>query len=256
MCLITFAYHQHPDYSFIMLANRDEFYERPTDLLNYWKDSPDILAGRDKLQGGTWLGVNKAGLFSAVTNYRDGKNLSTDRLSRGDLTRKFLLSDISASHYVEELTPHQHLYGDYNLLLGDSNGLYYCSNRNEAPQQLTPGIYGLSNALLDSPWPKLKALKSHFATEIGSNKLDIEALLAIMANREQAPEEELPHTGISETWEKLLSSIFIQADNYGTRATTLLLQKPTGETRIIEQSFDVNGPLERREFELSLPPIG
>ena len=261
MCLITFAYHCHPDYPLIVLANRDEFYARPSDLLAYWEDEPSVLAGRDKQLSGTWLGLNKAGLFTAVTNYRDGTNTASDRRSRGDLTRNFLCAKKTASCYIEELAPHQHQFGDYNLLLGDSTGLYYCSNRAPNSQKLSPGIYGLSNALLNTPWPKLEYVKAKLAevlnnTELNTKTLPIDTLLTIMSDRAEAPLEERPDTGISAAWEKLLSSAFIQTENYGTRATTLILQKTNGDTQIIEQSFDANGPIERRNYSLNIPVIG
>lgn len=256
MCLITFAYNCHPEYSFILLANRDEFYQRPSDPLDYWKDQPDILAGRDREKSGTWLGINTRGAFTAVTNYRDGSRPSKPLRSRGELTANYLNSDDSAATYAQQLEGSKAQYGGFNLLLADDSGLYSCASRTTDVQKLEPGIYALSNALLDTPWPKLKEVKQNLSNEIKQKELDISNLFKIMRNPAKACDADLPSTGISKEWEKQLSSIFIQLETYGTRATTVLLQKPNGTTRIIEQNYNVSGPTEQVEFLLDVLPIG
>lgn len=221
----------------------------------FWADQPELLAGRDLLQGGTWLGLNRSGLFTTVTNYRDGRRQDPDTLlSRGNLTRDYLERTKSATEYLQQLQPE--LYGGYNLLVGDSSGLYHHSNRGHSSGKLSAGVYGLSNALLDTPWPKLERVKSGLNRLIQNRKPDIDQLLSLMQDPEQAADKTLPDTGISYDWEKKLSSPFIQSDSYGTRATTLLLQRPDGQTRVIEQSYDQQGATTLVEFELQLTPIG
>ncbi|WP_286240403.1 NRDE family protein [Neptuniibacter halophilus] len=257
MCLISFAYQCHPQYSLILLANRDEFYQRPTQPMHYWEDLPGILAGRDLEMGGTWLGVNRNGAFSAVTNFRDGRRGAVNRRSRGELTRNYLSSGLSATDYLDRIEAEQFSYGDFNLLLGDSNGLYYLSNRSKQSwQHLSPGVYGMSNALLDTPWPKLQQVKQELQAQLQYPEPAMEQLLNIMTNPRTAADADLPDTGISLEWERMLSSAFIHAENYGTRAITLLLQKPCGETRIVEHNFAGEGATERYEYRLQIPAIG
>ncbi|MGH1463276.1 MAG: NRDE family protein [Neptuniibacter sp.] len=253
---MTFAYKSHPVYSFILLANRDEFYNRPSKTMHYWDDHSDVLAGRDLEHGGTWLGINQQGKFSAVTNYRDGKKTQDNVRSRGGLTREFLCSTSDAITYLQTLQTRQHEYGDYNLLTGDTSGLYYQSNREGPIKKITPGVYGLSNALLDTPWPKLINARSSLQKMLHDNEPERDKLLDIMSDKLKAVPKELPDTGIPYDWELLLSSCFIQSADYGTRATTVLLQKPNGETTIIEKSFGPKGAEEEHEFSLITKAIG
>lgn len=263
MCLMTFAYQSHPDYNLILVANRDEAYGRPTQGAAPWAQDPDLIAGQDLEQGGTWLGIHRSGRLSAVTNYRDGRAGANPALrSRGHLTRDFLLSRASADsisrHYAEQGAH----YGAFNLLLGDIEGLYYLSNRGQAPERLGPGIYGLSNALLDSPWPKLQQARDALSVALGSisarqGRLQLAAQLTeVLAARSQAPDAQLPDTGISIELERKLSPCFIQLESYGTRATTILLQDYQGNSFFYEQSFDARGPTEVRHYVLQLPPFG
>ena len=257
MCLITFAYKSHPTYSFILAANRDEFYERASAPLTYWDEDKNILAGQDLIQGGTWLGLNSQSHFATVTNYRDGATPDNDRLlSRGKLTRNFLEYHSSAREYLTELEATKQQYGGFNLLLGDAFGLYHLSNKGHSSMKLSPGVYGLSNALLNTPWPKLIQVRDQLSLLIQQPEIDPDALFSIMQSDQQADDAQLPDTGIGYDWEKLLSSCFIRTGTYGTRATTLLLQKPCGETHIIEQNYDANGPQQRYQYRLALTPIG
>lgn len=257
MCLITFAYRSHPEYSLILLANRDEFYQRPTRAMNFWQEDPNILAGQDLEQGGTWLGLNKAGKFTTVTNYRNGRERRDGLRSRGHLTRDYLTGDTNATEYLATLTAEQQRYGAFNLLLGDQQGLHYLSNRSNAqPQRLGAGVYGLSNALLDSPWPKLQKVKQGLKAALHASELSTQSLIDIMLDPTEADTHQLPDTGISAAWEKSLSACFIRIPEYGTRATTLLMQKPDGSTYIREQNFDAQGEGPCHEYQLDLPPIG
>nr|WP_067290819.1 NRDE family protein [Marinobacterium profundum] len=263
MCLMTFAYQSHPDYNLILIANRDEAYSRPTQGATAWMQDNDLIAGQDLEQGGTWLGIHRSGRLSAVTNFRDGRAPANPTLrSRGHLTRDFLLSRESAQSSSQHYAEQGEHYGAFNLLLGDIEGLYYLSNRGRAPERLDPGIHGLSNALLDSPWPKLQqareALSAALSTiSVQQDRLQLAAQLTeVLAARSQAPDAQLPDTGISLELERKLSPCFIQLESYGTRATTVLLQDYQGNSCFYEQSFDAQGPTEVRHYQLQLPPFG
>ncbi|MCO4757169.1 MAG: NRDE family protein [Oceanospirillaceae bacterium] len=257
MCLITFAYDSHPVYSLVLVANRDEFFRRPSREVHYWQDTPHILAGRDLEQGGTWLGLNQHGHFATVTNHRNGRDKPQGLRSRGDLTRRYLSKPQPAKDYLTQLEPEQHAYGAFNLLLGDETGLHYLSNRSDATQRpLAPGIYGLSNALLDTPWPKLLKVRNGLKQELQDDRLIAEKLIHLMLDQTSAADTDLPDTGISTEWEKMLSACFIRSADYGTRAVTLLLQKPDGTTYLREDTFDTHGNTDSQEFQLQLPAIG
>ncbi len=255
MCLIVFAYQCHPDYPLLLVANRDEFFARPTLAMDIWPDHPTVLAGRDLEQMGTWLGVSKEGKFSAVTNYRNGKDKSTTLLSRGNLTKEFLTGSDSASDFLNHLSHTKQNYGGFNLLLGDKTGLYYTSNRGAESTQLTPGIYGLSNAFLDTPWPKLLKAKENLRAALNT-EISLENLANVLNDQKVAADEQLPDTGISQAWERLLSSCFIHSAEYGTRATTVLRQRKDGLTELIETSYGAEGFLEQRRYSEQLPLIG
>jgi len=253
MCLILMAYRVHPDYELLVAANRDEFYDRPTAPLAFWDDHPALLAGRDLQEGGAWMGLSGAGRFAALTNYRDPDRVRPDAPSRGHLVRDYLCGDRSASAYLDRLRASGADYNGFNLLLGDETGLYYYSNRASGFQALTPGLYGLSNHLLDTPWPKLKrgrrALRR--VLECGSEPTP-DALLRLLADRTPAPDAELPDTGVPLEWERWLSSIFIDAPGYGTRSSTVLLVEAGRRVRMVETTWvDAS----RREFMLDWLPL-
>lgn len=257
MCLIIFAYQVVPEYPLVLLSNRDEFYQRPSAKMDFWQDNPQILAGRDLQQGGTWLGLNTDGKFAAITNYRDGTNQTSPMLSRGFLTRQFLNTKTTAQDYLHTLPEIEHKFTGFSLLLGDSQGLYYHSNRDSAGyKQLTSGIYGLSNALLDTSWHKLNKAKKALCHSLQQGDISLDRLMSIMADTEQAKDEDLPNTGISYQWEKMLSSCFISLDSYGTRATSIILQHLSGNTLVAEQSFTAQGKHDYQQFQLQLIPVG
>lgn len=255
MCLITFAYRQHPEYPLIVVANRDEFYARPTMNMHFWEGRTDVLAGIDLEQKGTWLGINKAGKFSAVTNYRQGGNKETGLRSRGHLTRRFLTEAINADTYLKELQVDSHQFGGFNLLLGDASGLYYSSNKGAESRRLKPGVYGLSNAHLDTDWPKVLQAKQHLQQVI-QNEISLDKLAQVLSCKQQAEDKDLPHTGVTLEWEKQLSSCFINIEGYGTRATSVLLQNKEGVIQIAEFRFDQAGQTGKQLFTLTTPLIG
>lgn len=239
MCLILFAYQQHPDYPLIMLSNRDEFFSRPSQAAHFWPDLPSIFAGRDKEASGTWLGVNKNGRIAAVTNFREPTQNQTYPLSRGELTAKFLQGNQHPNTYLQNIDTKQHLYSGFNLLVGTTEQLYYYSNRQREILQLPKGIHGLSNSLLNSPWPKVDTGKAALKQQL--SQLDRQTLINILLDKQQHNDLLLPNTGIGIEAERMLSSRFIHSEHYGTRAATLLLIDKHGHMDFIEQTFLPDG---------------
>lgn len=242
MCLILFALNQHKDYPLIVIANRDEFYARPTLPAHWWEEHPQIFAGRDLTAGGTWMGVTRQGRFAAVTNVREPGGMSPGERSRGDLTREFLQSDIAARDYLEQLEPDLKKYSGFNLLLGDDQGLWFTSNRESGIAKIQPGFHGISNGRFDEPWPKLKTGKQALADAILSGA-DTKRLMQILSDGDQAADHLLPDTGIELSFERLLSSRFIHSEEYGTRASTLVKFSNQNTIEYIEQNYDVDGSM-------------
>ncbi|HET8710761.1 MAG TPA: NRDE family protein [Spongiibacteraceae bacterium] len=240
MCLIVFAIDSHPRYPFVLAANRDEFYARPTRSLHAWPDAPQVYAGRDLEAGGTWLGITRHRRFAAITNVREGVHRTSTQRSRGELTRDFLLGTQSAASYAEQVYGDGDHYAGFNLLLGDGADIYYCSNRGETPRALTRGIYGLSNDSLDTPWPKVVGGKAELRKLLESEP-STAALLRILADTHRPDDSELPDTGVGLDLERKYSSRFIASDEYGTRASTALLIDSRGDVEICEQNFGGHG---------------
>ncbi|MEO6393773.1 MAG: NRDE family protein [Pyrinomonadaceae bacterium] len=249
MCSIFLAYEEHPDYRLIVAANRDEFFDRRTAAAGYWEDAPGVLAGRDLRSGGTWLGLGGNHRFAAVTNYRDPA-APAGRMSRGRLVSDFIAGTDSPERYLDAISESTAEYSGFNLLVSDSRSLWYFSNRNGAAQELSPGIYGLSNHLLDTPWPKVVKGKSALASALSDpEEVRIEQLFALLANDAQAPDDELPDTGIGREKERALSPIFIQTPDYGTRSATVVLDSIDGTTVFCERTFgNTTGQPEERSF--------
>lgn len=225
MCIILFAYDRHADNPLIVLANRDEYYDRPSLAANFWPDYSSIYAGRDLIGGGTWLGVTKSGRFAAVTNYRD-PSAPTGSRSRGELVAGFLASDAAAERYLDDIAERPDDYSGFNLLVGEISSrrreLFYYSNRGGDPAQLPAGIYGLSNHLLDTPWPKVALGKRRFEDLISNTEIDRDKCFEILTDDTLAADADLPSTGIPYEAEKAISAIFIKTPGYGTRCSTVL----------------------------------
>jgi uncharacterized protein with NRDE domain len=223
MCLVLFAWQAHPRYRLVVAANRDEFRARPTAAADWWGEEP-IWGGRDLLAGGTWLGVDRAGRVAAVTNVREAAEREAPKhpRSRGALTADFLRSSASPAAHIDERLPVATEFGPHNLLVGDAAELRWWSNRADAPRLVEPGVHGLSNAALDTPWPKVvsgvAALQAALADEP-----DVDALFSLLDDRSIAPDEQLPDTGFGLEWERRLSPRFLEGPVYGTRASTVLL---------------------------------
>jgi uncharacterized protein with NRDE domain len=248
MCLILIGYHCHPGYELVVAANRDEFHERPTEPLHFWDETPQVLAGRDLQEGGTWMGITRTGRFAAITNYRDPGRVKSGAPSRGRLVRDFLQDSPPASEYFAQLRLVTADYNGFNLLLGDETGLYYHSNYTGEIRALTAGWYGLSNHLLDTPWPKvqrgLRLLRDRLDRRRDPAPDD---LLDVLTDRQVAPDADLPQTGVPLEWERWLSPIFIEAPGYGTRSSTALLVGNDGNAHIVEITW---ADFSRREFHL------
>ena len=237
MCLILTAYRQHKHYPLVLAANRDEFYNRPTRQIEAWQDRPGIIAGRDLKGSGTWMGIDRQGRLAAITNYRDPANLKSDAPTRGLLVSNFLSGTPSAESYLTTLSKTADRYNGFNLLLYDQSGLWHYSNRQGAITALEPGIHGLSNHLLNTPWPKVRRGRHAFAEALQANpSIDPETLLTLMEDRRIAPDDQLPQTGVSLEWERMLSPMFIQSDTYGTRCTSVVLFNRSGMISFVEKT--------------------
>lgn len=235
MCLIVFAWKLIPQCPLVMAANRDEFFERPTQAASWWEDAPDIYAGRDLQAGGTWLGTDKQGRFAALTNIRNGQAARTEARSRGELVANYLRGDLEARDYIQTLRETAADYNGFNLLVGDATSAYWFSNdADEEERALEPGIYGLSNGALDTPWPKVLRAKAQFASLLCQAAPD-DAYFEMLADTTQASDSRLPDTGVSLEWERLLSPICIESPAYGTRASTLLRVHASGDSLLVEK---------------------
>jgi uncharacterized protein with NRDE domain len=228
----------HPKYRMVLAANRDEYYNRPTAPIAFHDDSSDVLGGRDLKHHGMWLGITRFGRFSAITNYRDpGRNLS-DAPSRGFLVRDFLIGNASPIKYLEHVKSIGHQYNGYNLLVGDRSELYYYSNRGNNIEKLKPGIYGLSNHLMDTPWPKITKGKSDLGKLLnGSEDINPEDIFDILKDGSCPPDSMLPDTGVDLEWERILSPLFITSEIYGTRSSSIIFIERKGEVTFLERTF-------------------
>lgn len=256
MCLILLAWQAHPGYPLVVAANRDEFFARPTAAAGFWDEAPDILAGRDLSAGGTWMGITRQGRFAALTNFREpGKN-RPQAPSRGKLVSDFLAGTMSAPDYLEKLSRTSAAYNGFNLLCGSQNqGLWHCSNRSESgePHRLVAGIYGLSNHLLDTPWPKVAQGKSDLAKALAALPQD-QPLFELLRDANVHQDDQLPRTGVSLEWERILSAAFvIGMPDYGTRSSTVLCFDRQQFLSFDEQTWLPAGlPGNRRRFHLKL----
>lgn len=258
MCLIAFALDAHPDYALVLAANRDEFYDRPTAPAHFWADEDGLLAGRDERAGGTWMGLTRAGRFAALTNVRDASMPErANAPSRGQLVTDFLRDDRPPARFAEALASEAERYNGFNLLLGTFGGaaqLLHCTNRNEnTTRRVAPGVHGLSNASLDTTWPKVETAKAALRRTLATGgDPRPEGLIDLMNDAEPAPADALPDTGVAPEWERALSSIFIRTDGYGTRSSTALLVARDGAVTFVERTFASGGsPTDRRfSFEV------
>ncbi len=249
MCLIVVAIDLRVDYPLMIAANRDEFFGRASAPANYWPDFPQVLAGRDLEQGGTWMGISHPYRIAAVTNFRDGAR-RIGRKSRGWLVRDFLTGEASPEAFLASIDAEHGAYDGFNLIVGSGQQLMHYSNRTRRVTGLGAGVYGLSNHLLDTPWPKVERAKQALRGLDCAPREDLESGLAqLLADDARAPDDDLPRTGVSMEWERVLSSAFIRTADYGTRASTIVLRGADGHTSFVESAFGPDGqPLQTRRF--------
>ena len=255
MCLLIFAHQLAPDYPLLVAANRDEFYARPTAVSDFWVDQPYLLAGRDLQQGGTWMGATRGGRFAAVTNYRDPATTAIAPRSRGELPLGYLTGSQEASDYLHDVASRSLDYAGFNLLVGDRHSLWFFSNSSPAqPQCLPPGIYGLSNARLDTPWPKVALGKARLAALLEAGPISHDTLATVVNDRQAADPRALLGHGLDGPMDPVLSAQFIVTGGYGTRSSTTLWIDAHQRASWREQSFNAQGALsdeQHLEFCLS-----
>jgi uncharacterized protein with NRDE domain len=262
MCLIVLAWRPSPKILLAVAANRDEFFARPTAAAAWWADAPDVFGGRDLVAGGTWMGVTRAGRFAALTNFRDmAAARKSGAPSRGRLVGDFLRrkEEERPSEYVARVQPGASAFEGFNLLLSDGTELVSFSNVEGGAVSLPPGVYGLSNHLLETPWPKVVAARARLdaaLSEESSLAALEERLQGLLEDRTVAPDRALPDTGLPLDWERSLSAAFVVLPEYGTRASTSVLVTTGGSVRVVERSFGPGGTLlgeSRAAFALSAP---
>ncbi len=242
MCLILFSHKVIPGIALQLAANRDEFFARPTTPAAWWPDHPHILAGRDLQAGGTWLGVSRSGRYAALTNFRDPASRRDDAPSRGALISDFLLSEETPAGYLEQIAPRTSQYNGFSLLVGQGTDLWFLSNRGQQAVKVAPGIHGLSNHLLDEPWPKVTKGISKLGTLV-AQPFAAEDYFSVLADETQASDAELPRTGIAIERERKSSAIRIRDAVYGTRCSTVLRIAEDGQVMFHERSFKPEGEL-------------
>lgn len=239
MCLILLSYQQHPNYRIVLAANRDEFYNRPTEGLHEWPDQPGILAGKDLEHRGTWMGITRTGRLAAITNYRNPAAIKPKSPSRGQLVAGYLESTIPPDEYLEDVATDGYRYNGFNLIVGNQQRLFYYSNQSGKPEELPPGLFGLSNHLMNTPWPKVeqgrKAMKRALATD--DHVLDPEIFIELLMDQTHPPESRLPDTGVGLEMEKMLSPMFITSPSYGTRSSSILLIDTHGTVTFVERTW-------------------
>ncbi len=242
MCLILVAWRTHREYPCVIAANRDEFFERPSSAAHWWQDASGVLAGRDLSAGGTWLGITRMGRFAALTNYRGAQPHRVDAPSRGLLVGDVLKSSHTTEQGLIQLQREGSRYNGFNLMLSDGRSLGVHESIPGAGRLLAPGIYGLSNHLLDTPWPKVRLAKTRLQAAL-ADPGDTTAMLELLRDPRPANDEELPRTGVDLHWERLLSSAFVRGSEYGTRCSTVIRMHRSGEVSFDEWSWDRSGAL-------------
>ena len=241
MCLLLLALDTHATYPLILLANRDEYYERPSASARFWAEAPSVLAGKDLRAGGTWLGITRKGRIAAVTNYRDPASIKQGAPSRGRLVSDFLLGQLGPEEYIDKLDREAVKYNGFNLIFGDKGQYYWYSNRGDGVQSLGPGVFGLSNHLLDTPWPKVVRGKDALTSLLsGQRAPSLEELFHILGDGTVADDASLPHTGVELEWERILSPIFIKSPTYGTRSSTVMLIDANNRVTFVEKTFNAD----------------
>lgn len=239
MCLILFAIDAHPRYRLIVAANRDEFYLRPTRAVHFWPEQPNILAGRDLQSGGTWMGANRSGRWAALTNIRSPKHMDKKGPSRGLLVREYLQGEQSTDEFLAAMSASADEYAGFNMLLGEGDQTHFFNSDEQQVRPVGQGIHGLSNASLNSTWPKVVEGRAAMLEALAQGGRPLqERLFDVLRNRQIADDSQLPNTGIELDWERNLSSRFIGLEGYGTRCSTLAFWDRSGGVRYEERSWN------------------
>jgi len=250
MCLIFIGLKNHPRYKLIVAANRDEFYERKTAPADFWEDQPEILGGRDLEAKGTWLGMTKSGRICMVTNFRDPKNIHANAPSRGKLVSDFLLEHTSGEKFLEKVVPHARKYNGFSLIAGTVDSLYYFSNYKDGIILLNSGLFGLSNHLLETPWPKVEKGKIRIQEILKFQEIRADDLYNVLSDETISEDAHLPDTGVGLERERALSAAFIRSPGYGTRSSTVILVDYNNHVAFHERIFDpVNSGFSYKSFE-------
>ncbi len=239
MCLVVFGWQAHPDYRLILAGNRDESHRRPTQDAHWWPDDQSILAGRDLQAGGTWLGVSKSGRFATVTNFREGPRSQAGFESRGALVTDFVTGSQSPQDFESSIANGQ--YAGFSLLVSDGNAMSYLSNCDDLESDLSPGVYGLSNASLDTPWPKVLRARSGLESLLDSNTANETELMRLLSDRTPAAVDQISNEDLPFETARAVTAPFIVAPEYGTRSTTTVLWGTDGVIEFCERRFDRSG---------------
>jgi uncharacterized protein with NRDE domain len=255
MCLLVIGVNVHPGYKVILAANRDEFYDRPTARAGFWEDAPEVLGGKDLKAGGTWLGITRQGRIAAITNYRDPASIRPDAPTRGELVKDFLLGQEEPEHYLDRLAGKGDRYNGFNLIVGQTDHLYWYSNRGGTARRLERGIHALSNHLLNTPWPKVSRARAGMERILARKEGPFpEALFGMLSDRSVPDDRDLPETGVTLEWERMLSPVFIASPTYGTRSSTVLLVDRDDHVTFMERTFDPDPDhpsTVRQEFQMT-----
>lgn len=248
MCLIALAWRARPDLPLVVAANRDEWRERAAEPAHWWPDHPQLFAGRDLQAGGTWMGVTRDGRFAAVTNFRDPADKRSTARSRGGLVTDFLLGSGSPRTFLASLKARSGEYNGFNLILGDGESLWYFGSREGDARAIEPGVHGLSNHLLDEPWPKV--VRARMAMEAALKDRDPSPkLFAALSDGEGAPDAALPETGVGVAWERRLASPLITGADYGTRCSTVVAVDSGGSISMEEWTRAADGSVSANRKE-------
>jgi uncharacterized protein with NRDE domain len=248
LCLIVLAWKVRPGLRLVVAANRDEWRERPAAPAHWWPDRPQIFAGRDLQARGTWMGITRSGRFAAITNFRDPSDRRSTARSRGELVTEFLLSGDEPGAFLSRLAPRASQYNGFNLIAGDGDSLWYFGSRAGAAREIPAGIHGLSNHVLDEPWPKV--LHAHAVMEEAVTQPDpTPGLFGLLADRRPAPDDALPKTGVDLAWERRLSAPLITGEDYGTRCSTVIAIATFGAINFEERTLNASGAVVERRRE-------
>jgi len=239
MCLIFLAVNHHPEYKLIVAANRDEFYQRNTAPVHFWEDHPHILGGRDLEASGTWMAMSRRGKISMVTNYRDPHNINPAAPSRGQLVTDYLLTGDQPDQYLKSIGGNGKEYNGFNLIVGSPDELFYYSNYKGTVEKIESGLHGLSNHLLNTPWPKVERGMEKMKQVLAEKLVDPLSLFDVLYDNQVASDEKLPDTGIGVERERALSSMFIKSPNYGTRCSTVVMLNQKNEVYYSERVYDL-----------------